>query len=234
MLGRYYKTKSFVYEKICQVDDSINHALLHPYLSMRKLAHENTVLFILENCPKSIPCRSPRRLMDVALEAVSVEGAFLEFGVFRGASVNYIAAKNRTKDIHGFDSFEGLKEPWAIHPKNAYTLNGKLPKARNNVCLYKGDFSKTWPEWLDRNNEKIAFLHVDCDLYSSTETIFEYLGERLQPGTVILFDDYFNFPGWEDDAHRVLTNFSRQKNLHYDFLGYSFKELAIRVTSIDK
>lgn len=170
--------------------------------------------------------------MDIALDAVAVDGSFLEFGVYKGASVNYIATRRPDKTIHGFDSFEGLQEAWGHNPKNSFSLGSKLPRVRSNVSLYKGYFEKTLPEWQQKNSEKVALLHVDCDLYSSTKTVFDCLRDCLQIGTVIVFDDYFNFPGWEEDGHRVLTDFAKETNLQYEYLGYAFKELAIIIKSI--
>ncbi len=46
---------------------------------------------------------------------------------------------------------------------------------------------------------KVAFAHVDLDLYSSTVDGLGPLARAgmLVPGTVILFDEYFGWPGWD-------------------------------------
>jgi hypothetical protein len=49
----------------------------------------------------------------------------------------------------------------------------------------------------------IALLHIDCDLYSSTKTIFELLSDRIVPGTVIVFDELVNYPAFK--KHEVLA-----------------------------
>lgn len=232
MFRRFYGPRNFIKERVCQINDLISHATLHPQEAVKKIARDSSVKFILKNCPKATACRSTKGLMDIALHAVEVEGYFLEFGVFKGASINYIAKKNPRQHIHGFDSFEGLAEAWAHNPEKTFSLGGKLPKVKANVHLHKGYFEKTLPEWLSKNSEKVSFFHVDCDLYSSTKTIFDCLKDRIQPGTVILFDDYFNFPGWEEDGHRVLMDFKKETNLQYEYLGYSFKEIAIIIRSI--
>ena len=53
----------------------------------------------------------------------------------------------------------------------------------------------------------IAFLHVDYDLYSSTASGFKHLGKHLVDGTVIVFDDFYNYPNFENDAVRALNEF---------------------------
>lgn len=233
MFFGYYQVRNFVKEKVCQVYDTIDYAVLHPFTTLQKISHKSTIDFILENCPKATAFRTPKRLFDVALSQVEVEGAFLEFGVFKGGAINYTAKKRTKQRIDGFDSFEGLPEAWVHNPKNTFSLGGKLPKVRNNVHLHKGYFDKTLPEWLNVHSEKIAFLHIDCDLYSSTKTIFECLKDRLQVGTVIVFDDYFNFPSWKDDGHKVLQEFQKETGLKFEYIGFAYKELAIKIQAIN-
>jgi len=40
----------------------------------------------------------------------------------------------------------------------------------------------------------MTFIHIDCDLYSST--IFDLWGNKIVEGTILVFDEYFNYPGW--------------------------------------
>ena len=37
----------------------------------------------------------------------------------------------------------------------------------------------------------IALAYVDCDLYSSTRTVMQFLGKRMKHGMVVAFDDYY-------------------------------------------
>jgi len=198
-----------------------------PYTAVQRLANESTAEFVINTCPSAIACRSPKALMTLALSRVSLDGEFLEFGVWKGASINFMAKKFPDKNIHGFDSFEGLPESWVHNDIGTFTLKGKLPKVSKNVTLHKGWFEDTLPGWAEKNNNKIALLHVDCDLYSATKTIFDLIGEYIVPGTVIIFDDYFNFPNWQEDGHKVFSNFIAQTNHEVHYLGYAFKELAV-------
>lgn len=43
--------------------------------------------------------------------------------------------------------------------------------------------------------EKAAVVFIDCDLYSSTKTVLEFIGNYLQDGTVLIFDDWFSYRG---------------------------------------
>lgn len=224
---RNYSFRNFFKERVCQVSDTLDYARQHPYSALKKEAYISTTEFITQTCPKAIPCRSPRNLMDIALKNISIEGNILEFGVFKGESIKYIAKHNPSKTIHGFDSFEGLPESWGHNPIGSFTTYGNLPKVPNNVSLHKGLFDQTLPNWIENNPENISFLHVDCDLYSSTKYIFEQLGNKLVSGSVILFDDYFNFTYWKEDAHKVLTEYMVLTGKKVKYLGYAFKELGV-------
>ena len=224
---RNYKFRNFVKEKIAQIYATYEYGANHPYTILNRMARDSTVKFILETCPKAVAVRTPKQLMDVALSNIAMEGLYLEFGVFKGESLRYIASRNPDKEVHGFDSFEGLPEAWAHNPVGTFTTGGKLPKVPSNVQLWKGYFEDSLPEWCKNHKKEIAFLHVDCDLRSSTETVLTELASQIKPGTVILFDDYFNFPGWEEDGHAVLAEFLSKNGFSAEYIGYAFKELAI-------
>ena len=119
----------------------------------------------------------------------------LEFGVFSGTTINKVAVKRPDLQFHGFDSFEGLPEDWDMGQKNvdkkAFDMQGGVPMVEKNVKLWKGWFDKTIPEFLesDHNTQKIGYLHVDCDIYSSTVTILDRLNHLIVPGTIIRFDE---------------------------------------------
>jgi hypothetical protein len=70
--------------------------------------------------------------------------------------------------------------------ETAFDVRGKLPRVPSNVRLHPGWFDRSLPEWLKQNEGPVAFMHMDCDLYSSTKTIFDLLAARLQPGTIVL------------------------------------------------
>jgi len=227
MIFRNYSFRNAFKERMCQVYDALDYPRNHPYTAIQKEAYDSTAKFVKKTCPKAIACRSPKALMSLALSQISIDGEFLEFGVWKGASIKYIAKKFPDKTIHGFDSFEGLPESWVHNAKGTFTLDGKLPKVPSNVTLHKGWFEDTLPRWTENNKNNLALLHVDCDLYSATKTIFDLLSDSIAPGTVIVFDDYFNFPNWENDGHAVLSKYLENSKNTVNYLGYSFKELAI-------
>jgi Macrocin-O-methyltransferase (TylF) len=88
------------------------------------------------------------------------------------------------------------------------------------------------PRWLRDHPGPVAFIHVDCDLYSSTKIILTQLAERLAPGTVIVFDEYFNYPNWEQHEYRAFQEFVGDHGARYRYLGFARQQVAIRIEAI--
>jgi len=142
----------------------------------------------------------------------------LEFGVFSGRTINALADKLPNHRLYGFDSFEGLPETW----RNDFTKGtfkvDVLPQVRANVSLVKGWFDGTLPKFLIDNVGSVGLLHVDCDLYSSTKTVLNLLKDRFRNGSVIVFDEYFNYPGWEQHEYKAFAEFVEESGYKYEYL----------------
>ena len=147
-------------------------------------------------------------------------GIYCEFGVFEGRTLNFIASQV-DGIVHGFDSFEGLPEDWRAGVPKGTFKTGRLPAVRENVRLHQGWFDETVPRFARETSGPIAFMHVDADLYSSTKTIFRELGSRIVPGTVIQFDEFFNYRGWQDGEWRAFHELCESHKLTATYLGYT-------------
>jgi hypothetical protein len=88
-----------------------------------------------------------------------------------------------------------------------------------NAQLVKGWFADTLPPFISSHSAAVSFLHVDCDLYSSTKCIFDVLDERVGPGCVIVFDEYFNYPGWQRHEFKAFQEFVGRRSLKYRYEG---------------
>lgn len=174
-------------------------------------------------------------LLDFALAQCSVEGLVLEFGVFRGDSLQMIA-KRCAQEVHGFDSFEGLPEDWTGgREKGRFSLGGELPPIKAaNVVLHKGWFEQTLPGFLESHPGPARFVHIDCDIYSSTRTVLEQLAPRLVPGTIIVFDEYLNYPGWREHEFRAFAELVRQRSVDYAYIGHAsaHESVAVRIDAV--
>ena len=74
----------------------------------------------------------------------------------------------------------------------AYLLRTGYEESK--IRLVKGWFQDTLPKSADEIG-KIAILRLDGDFYESTKVVLELLYENVQPGGIIIVDDYGAFPG---------------------------------------
>lgn len=173
---------------------------------------------------------SSHELLTQAWGCVEQPGLVMEFGVFSGNSINHIASLTHDA-VYGFDSFEGLPERWRDGFGAGFFKVSRLPEVRSNVQLIKGWFDETLPEFIKEHTGFVSFLHVDCDLYSSTKTIFASLTPQIGPGTVIVFDEYFNYPGWQQGEIKAFREFLEATGLNYEYIGYNrlHEQVAVKI-----
>ena len=174
----------------------------------------------------------PQQTLRDALAAAPQEGMALEFGVATGSTLRVIAEARPSSQVFGFDSFDGLPEHWRLgYPAGEFAQE---PPEVEGAELVVGLFSDTLPGFLDAHPGPVAFVHVDCDLYRSTVTVLEHLAPRLVPGTVVLFDEYFNFPGWQEHEHRAWTEHCERTGLGFEYGGLTMddEQVWVRVTRL--
>lgn len=157
--------------------------------------------------------------MKFAAEA-GLDGDYLEFGVWKGRNFKMAYHMNqfikdprlRNMKFYAFDSFQGL-------PEISNPLDRKYDEFK------KGDFSYdqisfkkvlkksrvnlnrvfTVPGFYEHslNNDtktkltvkKASIIYVDCDLYESTVLVLDFITDYVDDGTIIIFDDWYNFRG---------------------------------------
>jgi hypothetical protein len=162
--------------------------------------------------------RSDLEGLSHAISLAGQDGLVLEFGVATGRTINHIASLRRGP-VYGFDSFEGLPEDWrGDHMKGKFAA--APPSVRSNVQLVQGWFDDTLPGFLADHPGPVTLLHVDCDLYSSTKFIFDTLRDRIGPGCVIVFDEYWNYPGWKEDEAKAFEEFTSAHGVRFRFESF--------------
>lgn len=200
-------------------------------LERQRRALSTTVDLIESSLGKARSLYSREDVLRFALAEVdrTCHALYLEFGVYKGATINLIASVTQAA-VHGFDSFEGLPEYWRdAYDKGMFQIPA-LPPVSRNVTLHKGWFSDTLPPFLEKHPEPVCFLHVDCDLYSSTKTVLSSLAGRLIPGTIIVFDEYFNYPGWHEGEYKAFMEFVAEGR-RFEYLAYNChsEQVAVRL-----
>lgn len=171
-------------------------------------------------------------------DAVKIDGLWLEFGTGAGNTTRELCEYVSDK-LYTFDWFGGLPEDWIYDPndnvagvikagsfgiRNINKLSkflGWLTKATNNkAIILVGLFKDTLPDFLATMSEKVAFIHIDCDIYSSTSTVLTLLKDRILPGTVILFDEFYNYPNWREHEARAFLEFISETGYSYGFIAH--------------
>jgi|SRR5208337_3376170 len=183
---------------------------------------------------KAVPHNKVHSHWDCSIAARPAEGLVLEFGVYGATTTNYIAERVSCK-VYGFDSFEGLPENWNSLPRGFFKVGAagmisNLPKVRENVELIVGMFEDTLPGFVKAHPEPISLMHVDCDLYSSTKTVFHYLGDRIVPGTIIMFDEYIDYPGWQEHEFKAFHEYLAESGRAYQYWSFNPDTDASRVS----
>lgn len=150
----------------------------------------------------------------------AVSDVWAEFGVLHGISARYFLSRlPEAGRLLLYDSFEGIPEQWGPHPKGHFGVD-KIPEFNDErVEIRKGWFEDTLPL-----EEPAGLIHIDSDLYISAKQVLE--GINPQPGTIILFDEMFGYPEWEDNEYKALTEW----DVKYKFLARdSISRMVIEV-----
>ena len=201
-------------------------------LELQLQARRKTLDYINANMRHCLICRNRGALFEYALSHAVRDGLVAEFGVARGNSIRLLAGL--TDDIvHGFDSFLGLPEDWAGTTEKRGAFAGRPRRLPGNVKIHEGLFSESLPAFLEKHDQAMRFMHVDCDLYSSARAVFELMRSRIGPGTVIVFDEYFNYPNWQEHEFKAFQEFIGEEGRSYEYLAFCARggSVAVEITA---
>ena len=180
------------------------------------------------------------RSLEYAL-ANGVSGDYLEFGVFRGASL--LNAQKRADELKlgamrfiGFDSFNGLPDEPDQHKKMFY--KGQYSCSEQQVRTWLSQYGADWrrlvlvpgfyaatltPESKRKLGlTKCAVAMLDCDIYSSTKLALTWIDDLIGPGSVLIFDDWNAYgddeASWQDGQRRAMLEHKRRSKWAYNEL----------------
>ncbi len=199
-------------------------------------AHQQSMSWLKSHGETPFFASSARLLMHALKTSTAIftpSDWYLEFGVYYGRSLSVLASSELSQALHwhGFDSFSGLPEDWSEkETKGSYSTDGQVPEMPDNVTLHEGWFNDTLPPFIAQDKQaSAAFIHIDCDLFSSTQTALEALRDRCRPGTVIQFDELIGYPGYQQHEWRAWQAFLQQWPQGYRLLGSVFMGRAVAV-----
>jgi hypothetical protein len=197
-------------------------------------AAQSSADFIEPLLSSTLLIRRADQIRDFAIRRAPAEGLLLEFGVFRGTSINQFAgilAKRRdARPIYGFDAFRGLSEDWfgkSLPKETNFNRGGKPPRVRPNVRLVIGWLDDTLAPFLAENPGPIAFMHIDTDTYTPCKLALELCRERFVDGTIIVFDEHHGNPNWRNGEFKALNEVLRRDE--YRYLAFATQQAVIRI-----
>jgi len=181
---------------------------------------QESAAFVLEHMPRAKVFWDKPDTLRYALGEIKGPGLALEFGVATGSTLRIIAETvSADRTVAGFDVFTGLPETWRTgFPAGEFAQE---PPDIPGAAVVAGLFEDTLPTFLADTDEAIAFMHVDCDLYSSTRTVLDLTSARLVPDAVLVFDEFFNYPGWQQHEYRAWTEFVERTGRSFEYLAYT-------------
>lgn len=217
--------------------NNIDHAC-PPLTLINEEAIRDSYQFISERMSDALLFSDTREIrrfvIDRVCESNLEDKLILEFGVFRGCTINFFADRLKAvgvkEPIYGFDAFEGLEENWSQlnFARGHFNRGGRLPKVRANARLVKGWVQDTLEEFLrERSQKKIAFMHMDLDTYSPTKFVLEKTRDMCGSGTIILFDELYGYPNWRKHEYKALNEVYEE--MEYEYLSFGNLQCAIKL-----
>lgn len=178
----------------------------------------------MKHLPTVLKPAKCRGLTVTVAHALEVEGEFWECGVYLGGSATRIAELIPNRRLRLFDSFEGLPKP-GVYDNPEHVDNFKPKKralARRNIKAALR-WHKHWSlhdGWMPRTFEgledcKIAFAHIDVDIWRSHVDCMNFIWPRLVSGGFMLFDDFGNRRDWPG-ATIAINSFAAEVGLRLE------------------
>jgi predicted O-methyltransferase YrrM len=173
------------------------------------------------------------KTLEEILSQSSEDGMIMEFGVGTGGSIRRIANHLPNRTVYGFDSFEGLPENWRNGYDKGHFKCDPPKDLPSNVHLVIGLFQDTLETFLKEQTDSVAFLHMDADLYSSTSYVLNTIKDQLRDGTIILFDEFCGYTGFEEGEYKAFQEFLNLGLYTYTCISKSgHEQVAFRLHSL--
>ena len=122
-------------------------------------------------------------------------GEIAECGVYKGGTAKILAELAPDRPLHLFDTFKGMPDtdPTRDLHKAGDFADTDIASVRlylaghKNVTCVAGLIPDSLEVIRDRT---FSFVHIDLDIYSAIMSACEFFYPRMQPGGMLLFDDY--------------------------------------------
>jgi O-methyltransferase len=174
----------------------------------------------------------------VMLSFNGIDGDYAEFGSYGGMTFSLAFKESRKRGMHctlwSFDSFCGLPPQEMPEDEHPYWIAGTMSTSLitfhaickenglrpNDYRVVPGFYRDTIAHGL-AGPRNIALAYIDCDLYSSTKAVLEYLKTRLKHGMILAFDDYFCHSKTQISGERkAFLELQHETAAEFSFLPY--------------
>lgn len=139
----------------------------------------------------------------------------LEMGVWKGTSLNYLSSKWKNQTWWGFDTFKGINDSFAFewkYSRDMKSFQTEIPSLNDNCNLVVGEIESTINDWcLEHKDGYITFLNLDLDVYRSTLYSLIKLNDFFVPGSIIRFDEMFDWRYLGFESSDINVFFPRQQ-----------------------
>lgn len=155
-----------------------------------------------------------------------VEGDFVECGTYNAKAATFILAledlRSRGRRFHLFDTFAGIPEKYLTENEIRSDYAGQFSdvsvgevkeKLRDHLDIVEFHVGIVPETLIGMEARPVAFLHMDLNAARPTRAALEHFFPLLQPGGVIVFDDY-GWKGYEDQRAEIDDFFrGREENI---------------------
>ena len=160
--------------------------------------------------------------------------AWLPNSAWRGGDSIRLLAGLTGATVHGFDSFLGLPEDWAGATEKRGAFAGRPRRLPGNVKIHEGMFSESLPAFLEEARPGHGFHARGLrPLLVGPYRVRTWCVPRIGPGTVIVFDEYFNYPNWQEHEFKAFQEFIGEEDSSYEYLAFCARggSVAVRITA---
>jgi hypothetical protein len=204
--------------------------------------------FASDFMPNAVPMTADSHvLLYGALVALAnfPDGVAVDLGAGVCKSSNLIGAVFAHSRVFACDTFSGLPYEWVrgdhnfavgtFAPRHA-TGDAQPPfPILDNVIAVKGSFKDTIPQIVPLiGDHPLALVSIDSDTYQSAIDGLGPLLPLLRVGTVLVFDEFYNYTGFESGEYRAFMELIVGNGFEYSPLAFNayHQQVAIQITGI--
>lgn len=178
----------------------------------------------------------------LALKVSEISGDYVEFGSWGGQTLRDAYDVTRLvgpqRRLWAFDTFLGERPPATSEIDSRPEMERYRNKGPSGVAAFyeileqkgvpkeaftavEGYFDDTLPPLgPDQPPNDIALAYVDCNLYSSTITVLDFLAPRLKHGMIVAFDDYWVYKPDYVSGERLALHQFLEAHPEWNFVPY--------------